>query len=237
VPLLDRFWPFFFPDFPKLGDSRDFAIIGVNASFAGPALIAISKPPPGVACPLFSSFKFGAAFNLVDSGGTQVFTPVPANQIDPLPGQQAGFAVARNGTLPSNRLWFFKVTKDPSGNPNFGSARRLTVPQYDIPPGAAQPLVSQKLATRFADMTQAVMAFNPRTKKHEFWTQHTIRSPNNPALSAVRYYEIDPLPSSPVLLNTNVIFSTFAGAPSYSTALSHPTECGLATQRHLAIAL
>jgi len=54
------------------------------------------------------------------------------------------------------------------------------------------------------------MAFNPRTKRNEFWTQHTIMSPKNPALSAVRYYEIDPVPSSPKLLSTNFISSTFA---------------------------
>jgi hypothetical protein len=46
----------FFPDFPKLGDSQDFLIIGVNiispdATVAQAALIAISKPAEGQAAP------------------------------------------------------------------------------------------------------------------------------------------------------------------------------------------
>jgi hypothetical protein len=215
------------PDFPKLGDSQDFVIIGVNAffptglpspddmRFAGSDLIAISKPPAGVTCPPASSFKLGAAFNLVDTAGKQVFTPVPANQIDLLPAglAQAGFVVARNGTVPkggSNKLWFFKVTKDSSGTPVFGKARGLTVNTYKIPPAAAQLGATQTLDTLSAQMTQAVMAFNPRTKRNEFWTQHTIMSPKNPALSALRYYEIDPVPSSPKLLKTNFISAPFA---------------------------
>jgi hypothetical protein len=77
-----------FPDFPKLGDSALFAIIGVNSfdssdNFLGSDLIAISKPPAGTICPANSSFKIRRKLNLLDSSGAQVFTPVPANQIDP----------------------------------------------------------------------------------------------------------------------------------------------------------
>jgi hypothetical protein len=214
------------PDFPKLGDSPDFALIGVNINdspdveFIGSALIAISKPPNGrVTCPPVLSLKLGAAFNLADSAGARVFTPVPANQIDSAP---AGVVVARNGILPSTKLWFFKVTTDIFGNPIFEKAKGLTVPEYAMPPTAAQPGENPKLDTISAVMTQAVMAFNPRTQRNEFWTQHTIMNPNNPAFSAVRYYEIDPFHRSlfqffhplPFLLNTNFIFSTFAGGSS-----------------------
>jgi hypothetical protein len=239
-----------FPDFPKLGDSQDFAIIGVNTffptlsngtgvggMFAGSDLIAISKPPNGqITCPSPGTFKFGAAFNLVDSTGKQVFTPVPANQIygvgTPPP---AGFVIARNGVLsvPSNKLWFFNVTKGSGGEPVFGSARGLTLPfTYAIPPAAAQPMVSQLLDTSDARMTQAVQAFRPLRGKHSFWTQNTRLSPVNPAFSVVQVYEIDPVPSSPVLLGSFFVFSStgfrFNGSvsPDRQTPFGNPEKFG-----------
>jgi hypothetical protein len=74
-----------FPDFPKLGDSRFFIIIGVNTysnsdAFLGSDILALSKPPAGTACPDFSTFKFATKTNIKDSSNHQTFTPVPANQ-------------------------------------------------------------------------------------------------------------------------------------------------------------
>jgi len=179
-----------FPDFPKLGDSQFFSIIGVNVfsgtSFAGSALVAISKPPPGTACP--AAFKTGTKFPLVDSTNAHadVFTPVPANQIDANP---TGYVIARNGILPSSVEWIFNVTKDSAGNPVFGPARSVTVGTYDIPAHASQPGVTQVLDTLDARNTQAVQAFDPRIVKFAFWTQQTIKSGT---VSLVRLLELDP---------------------------------------------
>ncbi len=55
-----------FPDFPKLGDSQDFVIIGVNffsnasGIFVESDIIAISKPAAGTTCPADSTFRIGA---------------------------------------------------------------------------------------------------------------------------------------------------------------------------------
>ena len=51
-----------FPDYPKLGDSQFFVMIGSNVfsgggSFLGSDLLAISKPPAGASCPAASTFK------------------------------------------------------------------------------------------------------------------------------------------------------------------------------------
>jgi hypothetical protein len=209
------------PDFPKLGHSGYFLIIGANIFdsrrvFLGSRLVAISKPPAGTACPAPSTFTVGATRALVDSTGHLVFTPVPAIQVDTA---TIGFAVARNGTTPSNRLWFFNVTRDPTtGQPVFGPARGVTVGTYAIPPNAPQPVFTQLLDTSDARMTQAVQAIDPRLGTFSFWTQHTIRDPIFGTASAVRWYEINPVPATPVVLRTSFTgagdFFAFNGAIS-----------------------
>jgi hypothetical protein len=179
-----------FPDFPKLGDSQFFSIIGVNVfsgtSFVGSALVAISKPPAGTACPAANTFKVGTKFPLLDSTGAKVFTPVPANQID---ANATGYVISRNGILPSSVEWIFNVTKDFVGNPVFGPARSVTVGTYDIPAHASQPGVTQVLDTLDARNTQAVQAIDPRLGRFAFWTQQTIKSGT---VSLVRLLELDP---------------------------------------------
>jgi hypothetical protein len=74
------------PDFPKLGHSGYFLIIGANIFdsrrvFLGSRLVAISKPPAGTGCPALSTFRIGATRALVDSTNHRVWTPVPANQV------------------------------------------------------------------------------------------------------------------------------------------------------------
>jgi len=195
------------PDYPKLGDSKDFLIIGVNSadlttgSFLGSDLIAISKPEAEDEgkCPEVGKFKVGKDLVLVDSFDRLVFTPVPANQIDP---DETGFVVARDIFVEGegNNLWFFNVTRNATtGFPVFGLARGVTVGTYNIPASASQPGFTQVLDTLDGRNTQAVQAVNPQRHTFSFWTQHTIASGN---LSAVRWYEIDPVPATPVVLRS-----------------------------------
>jgi hypothetical protein len=198
-----------FPDYPKLGDSRYFIIIGANIYQGkggvriGSDVVAISKPAAGTTCPAASTFKSGKKSSLVDSAGKLVFTPVPANQIDLA---ATGYVVARNGSpLPANKLWFFNITRNAAtGLPIFGAARALTVPGYTFPFQADQPTVTQTLDTLDARLTQAVQATDPRLGKFAFWTQHTIADPSG-FVSAVRWYEIDPVPAAPVVLRWQTI--------------------------------
>jgi hypothetical protein len=200
-----------FPDYPMLGDSEFFTIIGYNGfapagTFTGSMLMAISKPAAGTACPAHTTFTAGSAGPLLNTAKNLVFAPVPANQIDTF---GTGYAVAVNGPPPADTLWFFNVTKDPkTGSPVFGSARGVTVSPYDIPPSASQPNFSATnpapvLDTLDTRNTQAVQAIDPsHGGKHAFYTQHTIKSG---AASAVRWYEIDPVPATPVRLRSGDI--------------------------------
>jgi hypothetical protein len=197
-----------FPDYPKLGDSESFLVIGVNSFdaseiFLGSDLIAISKPGAGTTCPAFATFKTGTKLDLRDTSNRRVFTPVPSNQVD---DSTVSHVVARNGSLPSNQLWFFSVGRNATtGKPIFGAARGVAVPSYTLPPNAAQPApFSQVLDTLDARPTQAVQAFNPTRGVHSFYVQHTVRHPSQ-ALSIVRWYEIDSAPASPVILRSGQI--------------------------------
>lgn len=206
-----------FPDFPKLGDSRFFIIFGVNTFnnsdvFLGSDIVAVSKPPAGSTCPDFSTFKIASKTNIKDSSNRQTFTPVPANQVDT---NNIGYVVAQDGALPASKLWFYSVTRSASGNPVIGNARGLTVPVYTIPPAATQPQFGQKIDTSDTRPTQAVQAVNPdRAGIHSFWTQHTVKHPNEPR-SIVRWYEINPAPATPVLLRSGAIGSGSANSGNF----------------------
>ncbi len=207
-----------FPDYPKLGDSHHFIIVGVNSfqpGFVGSDIVAISKPPAGTTCPAVSSFTIGTTLDLRDTSNFQTFTPVPSNQVDT---NGTGYVVARNGGLPSNKLWFYNVARSGAGAPVFGPARGLTVPSYTVPPNASQPTFTQLLDTLDARPTQAVQARNPnRGAIQSFWVQHTVKQ-TSLNLAEVRWYEINPAPAAPVLLRSGKIRS--ATSHFYNAAIS-----------------
>jgi hypothetical protein len=198
-----------FPDYPKLGDSAYFLIVGVNSfapGFVGSDIIAFSKPAAGTTCPAGSSFKINRTVNIKDSFGNQIFTPVPANQIDT---SATGHVVARNGGLPSNRLWFKTVTRHSTGFAVFGAPRAATVATYTAPPDAPGGINSTVfLDTLDARPTQAVQSLNPDRNTFSFWVQHTIAFGS---VSAVRWYEINPLPATPVVIRQ----ANIAASPAF----------------------
>jgi hypothetical protein len=211
-----------FPDYPKLGDSGYFLIIGVNTfapSFVGSDIVAISKPPAGSACPAGSTFKTGIKFTLRDTANQQVFTPVPSQDVDT---RTTGYVMARNGGLPSNSLWFYNVVRNAAGNPVFGNARRLVVPNYTLPPNAPAGIgTSRLLDTLDARPTQAILAINPDrgASAYSFWTQHTIRhATQNRAV--VRWYEINPVPGVPTLLRSGEIGNATPNTFFFNAAIS-----------------
>jgi hypothetical protein len=191
-----------FLDHLSLGDNRDFIIFTGNAFqpfFVGTDINAVSKPPPGpiITCPEPLGFKKGFSWNLRDTGGVLLQSAVAANQIDDLP---TGYVAARHGDLisgPSNKLWFFNVTRDAAtGNPLFSGARQLTLPNtYSLPPVAEQPTKAGQPFTRLrtldARLTNATMAHNLRYDDDIFYTQHTVRHPTENR-SVVRWFEISP---------------------------------------------
>ncbi len=190
-----------FPDYPKLGDSKHFAIIGVNTfagnSYRGSDIMAFTKPAAGAitTCPgpgaLQSTFSLSVKVN-----GIEEWTPVPANEVD---ANDTGYVFTASPFVTGTTLGRFKVTKDPSTGAAViqNSGSHITVPSYTVPtsaPQLGQDGPFDDIDTLDGRLTQAVGAIDPlRGGKFAVWTQHTIFGG---AGAMVRWYEIDALNKS-----------------------------------------
>jgi hypothetical protein len=177
-----------FPDYPKLGDSKYYALIGVNVFsgefFTGSDALAINKPS-GSGCQ--SSPKIKTKTDLMSNDTTFAFTPVPANSIDT---KGNGWMVAVPSSLPSKKISLFKVQKENGEAKIQKTATQLKVGEYDAPPNAPQSGNSTKIDTLDGRLTQAIGAVAPNhDDKFSVWTQHTV---SGGAGSRVRWYQINP---------------------------------------------
>ncbi|MGI8867450.1 MAG: hypothetical protein ACR2F6_00995, partial [Mycobacteriales bacterium] len=219
-----------FPDYPKLGDTQNFQLIGTNIfkanSFAGSDVSWISKPGSGTTCPSAATLKAGTVAGLKNSNGTQAFTPVPANQTDT---SSTGWIVARPAALPSTgatSLSVFTVTRNSTTGaaviPLTGAS--VTVPAYKVPAAAPQLGTTRKLDTSDTRNTQAVSAIDPaHGTSVGLWTQHTVFGG---AGAEVRWYEINP--ATHTLFQRGTVTSpslfTFNGAISPDRAVNFPSK-------------
>jgi hypothetical protein len=207
-----------FPDFPKLGDSRFSFMYGVNtylSSFVRSDLTVWPKPAAGSTCPAPPQGRI--LKDLRDtSGSNKIFSPTPANGID---AHNFGYAIARSLGVPSSSLWIKPVeTTSSSAIPSFKPTRTVSLStSYTVPPSARQPTFTQVLDTSDTRMTQAVFARNPGRSgsPYSLWTQQTV---GNGSFSAIRWYEIDPTFTSPILRRTGLI--TGASAFVFNAAIS-----------------
>jgi hypothetical protein len=204
-----------FPDYPKLGDTKDFLLVGTNffngSSFAGSGITWITKPGAGSTCPAVSTFHFGTVSPIKNANGTEAFTPVPSQQADP---NSTGWVVARPVSLPATFLTLFKVTKGTSGAVISATGTSLTVSSYGVPAAAPQPGTNFKLDTLDGRNTQATLAVDPaHGGVTALWTQHTVFGG---AGAQVRWYEINPATHSLIqhgTISSSTAF-TFDGAVS-----------------------
>jgi hypothetical protein len=199
------------PDYPKLGDSQDFILIGSNVfdggfSFQSADVAWVRKPAAGTTCPALSSFAKGKVTDLRDANGSQTFTPIPANQTD----TSKTIVIVSNDPYEATRnfLTVFAVTPAGSEAPFAGrgpTGKSVPIASYSMPPPAPQPGTSNTLDTLDARVTQAVSAIDPlHSNKLGLWTQHTVAGG---AGSQVRWYEIDALATNPVTLQTGTVTS------------------------------
>lgn len=202
-----------FPDYPKLGDSKNFMLIGTNnfqPGYTGSDIIAVPKPIGTAAittCPTFSQLDGGRGRifqNVTNTSAQLVFTPTPANSID---ASVNGYVISRNLSLPSTSLWIHPVAGPAApGVPTLGAARLVTVPSYTVPPDAAQPIVgtiNQRLDTLDARPWQAVLSRNPaRGNQWSLWTQHTVAAGT---ASQINWFEIKPDVAVPIIQRSGSI--------------------------------
>ncbi len=194
-----------FPDYPKLGQTSDFLLIGVNR-FNSAGTIAkgsdvawVTKPAPGpiTTCPALNTLRTGVQRLLLNADGSQAFTPVPGRQTD-VAG--TGYVVANKdaGAGTANILSVYQVTKDTStGKPIFSAPITVNVPAYAYPPSAPQPGTNFKLDTLDARLTNAWLAPDPNHGGAlALWTQHTVAASAGGLGAEERWYEIDPTTGS-----------------------------------------
>lgn len=221
-----------FPDYPKLGDTSNFAVIGVNdyvgnpLTYAGSDIVAISKPATGSTCPSASTFLVGSASDIrVQGGAARAFTPVPATQTD---ASSTGYAIARPAGFTSSGGTFltqFKITRNATtGAPVITRVgTNVPVPAYKVPANVPQPGSPSLLDSSDTRPTQAVSAINPNLGKLGLWTQHTVLGG---AGAEVRWYEINPAAHS-LLASGKVTSATlyrFNGAVSPDRKVNGATK-------------
>lgn len=208
------------PDYPKLGDTADFLLIGANIFASGlffdrSDVAWLAKPAAGTitSCPSAGSsgwpLSTGVKQDLRNADTSQADTPVPANQTD---GSSTGWVVSAYDS--GNQLSVFQVTKNANGTANIqGTGSAISVSSFAVPPNASQKGSSHVLDTLDGRLTQAVSAVDPAHGSVGIWTQHTVASGS---LSADRWYEINP--SGPNLYQSGTVSNSslfvFNGAVS-----------------------
>ena len=191
------------PDFPKLGDSRDFIFVGsnvfTNAIFtyiydrSDVAWINKSDLSYNASTDTcnYSGIRAGVFTGVTDAFGALASTPVPANNVeykDP-----NGYVVADpdassqpNGV--ATHLTLFTIGNDGSGNAALVSTKNVPLATgYSVPADAPQPGTKKKIDTSDGRLTQAVAAVDPVAGQMAIWTQHTVFGG---AGAQVRWYEI-----------------------------------------------
>jgi hypothetical protein len=185
------------PDYPKLGDSRDFILMGVNVFnnsgtlYLGSDVAWVSKPAAGTitTCPALTSLKMGTLRNIKNTDGTQASTPNPAKQTETIP---QGVVVSNkdSGAGTSTVLTVHYVTKNALGNAVLSAPHKIIVPAYAYPPSAPQQGTTAVLDTLDARLMSAWVAQDPSLTGSPLalWTGHTVMSSSGRA--EFRWYEI-----------------------------------------------
>lgn len=179
------------PDYPKLGQSTDFLIIGANiyanpVTYLGSDIDTITKPQTTASfttCPAPTSFQLNRTAAILNCDGSPFAS-------DPNPGVAAGAfnegwvaAVpdATNSGAVGSYVDIIKVTKNPDGTPNVAPAVCVTVPSYAPPPPAPQKSFTTTVDTLDGRLKHATLAPDPRFRDatHRdgalaLWTSHAV---------------------------------------------------------------
>lgn len=189
------------PDFPKLGASQNFLLIGVNVfvrgSYVGSDVDWIAKPTSVGnidTCPDVRSFKTGVLPKLKNADGSLASTPVPAVPTDRVQSDWvvANADVSTGGT--ANFLTVFQISRDnATGSANMHqTGTAVPVAPYAMPPNAPQAGSPYLLDTSDGRLEHAMAGVDPRFGPDQpvVWTAHAVAGG---AGAEERWYEIDPV--------------------------------------------
>ena len=198
------------PDFPRLGMTQDFALIGANrftattavnarprpraATGVGVALASaylgsdvswITKPPAGslASCPAVGAN--GIFRGITTAAGNPAITPEPTRETD---ANATGWVVANGDPLPATTIDIYTVTNQ-NGQAALSSPRAISVASYADVANPVPQGNGPALDTGDSRLQTAWLAPDPRLGRSEVWTAQTIAGG---AGAQARWYEIDP---------------------------------------------
>jgi hypothetical protein len=191
-----------FPDYPKLGQTSDFMLIGVNrfdsgsstAKYIGSDVAWVTKPATGTitTCPAQSSLSTGIQQTLLNADNSFASTPVPGRQTD---DSSTGYVVANHDVSTggsANYLSVFTVTNT-AGTATFSGPTTVNVPTYSMPPSAPQKGTTFTLDTLDGRLTTAWLAPDPNQNGAvALWTQQTVAASTGGLGAEDRWFEINP---------------------------------------------
>jgi hypothetical protein len=188
------------PDYPKLGQTANFLLIGVNfynsisSSASEKAQLLWIKKPPTIGtittCP--AAPNSGLFDDLRNADTSQAFTPMPAIQTD---RSAIGYVTAMSdiecppncGT--GNLLTLFTITRNTTtGDPILSAPNSINVGDYTNPAPAPQSGTKKTLDTLDGRLTHSVSGKDPRIGHTAIWVAHTIQAG---AGAGIQWFEID----------------------------------------------
>jgi hypothetical protein len=180
---------FSLPDYPKLGVTRDFVLIGANVfnlfgQYVGSDVDWFIKPAASQ-CP--GSLGAGGVFKgLKNTDGAFTSTPVPAVNADPI---STGWVVGSVdvGAGSGSMLTLFAVTRNAAGYGVISAPTAIPVSPYSVPPDAPQPGTGATIDTLDTRLKHAVAGVDPALGATAIWTAHTVFGG---AGAEERWYEI-----------------------------------------------
>jgi hypothetical protein len=239
-----------YPDYPKLGQTRDFLLIGINFYPSLSNLHATQSDvlwvtkykdqAPVTTCPASSTFKAGKFANIRNQDGTQAWTPVPAIQVDP---SKTGFVMSSSDVeCPDLCGTGTKITvhavrpnpADPTTPQMFVTGKSITVPGFVGPDaintGAPQKGTTDVLSTLDGRLEHAVSAIDPTINKMVVWTGHSVLTTGS-SRTEFRWYEVLPTPvNTPTLVQSGVVKD--ASLYVFNGAMSPDRTCNLTGCAH-----
>jgi len=233
------------PDYPKLGQTKDFLLIGVN-HYTNPNfnhadrtdLLWINKyqdPNPVTTCPSGSTFGAGIFKNLRNEDNTIAFTPVPpiATDTNPVSFVVTSSDIECPDICGTGMLLTVHAIRPSPGNPLVPQLKvkgqSINVGAFEPPPNAPQKSSTDVLDTLDGRLTHAVSGKDPaHGNKLAIWVAHSVLGG---AGAQINWYEINPLPVN----NPSLFQSGTVSDPSlyvFNAGISNDRACDLVGCAH-----
>ncbi len=182
------------PDYPKLGDTSQLLMMGVNVfkvstlQYIGSDVAVVQKPPKGPLTDCSFQPRTTTFQNLLNKDGTQASTPNPMKQADAL---NRGVVIANEdpGGGFSSHLTAYQVSVV-NGVAKISAPVDEVVPAYAYPPNAPQKGTDRTLDTLDARLMSGWLAKDPaHGNRYCAWTGHTVAASTGGLGAEFRWYE------------------------------------------------